>query len=128
MIIFLEMICLCKKYQITRLRDREQIGQLEACRNISLVFHPLLELQIPKSKTICSSLIKLNSLKSNIFKNFNLLYSINNNSIDCSQLLHQTNREIKSLNYKLMRVISAEECHTIIVPGKQNEIEVIEQT
>ncbi|CDW87752.1 UNKNOWN [Stylonychia lemnae] len=40
----------------------------------------------------------------------------------------QTNREIKSLNYKLMRVITTDDYHTILQPFRPNEIEVIEQT
>ena len=47
-------------------------------------------------------------------------------NVDCSQLLFQTNREIKSLNYKLMRVITSEDYHTVLHNGKVNEIEVIE--
>ena len=48
--------------------------------------------------------------------------------IDARNLLQKTNREIKSLNYKLMRIISADDYHTILYPNKNNDIEVIEQT
>lgn len=48
--------------------------------------------------------------------------------MDASELLHKTNREIKSLNYKLMRVITSDDYHTIINPYRNNDIEVIEQT
>eukprot|EP00347_Sterkiella_histriomuscorum_P006128 403353959 len=50
-------------------------------------------------------------------------------TMDASELLHKTNREIKSLNYKLMRVITSDDhYHTILNPYRNNEIEVIEQT
>jgi hypothetical protein len=48
---------------------------------------------------------------------------------DCAELLFKTNREIKSLNYKLMRVITSDDnYHTVLHPHRTNEIEVIEQT
>jgi hypothetical protein len=48
---------------------------------------------------------------------------------DCAELLFKTNREIKSLNYKLMRVITTDEnFHTILHPGRINDVEIIEQT
>lgn len=44
-------------------------------------------------------------------------------------MLFKTNREIKSLNYKLSRVIATDEnYHTVLVPNRNNEIEVIELT
>jgi len=41
-------------------------------------------------------------------------------------LLFKTNREIKSLNYKLMRVITSDDYHTVIHPYRPNELEIIE--
>jgi hypothetical protein len=53
----------------------------------------------------------------------------NDPSHDCAELLFKTNREIKSLNYKLMRVVTNDEnYHTLLHPGRINEVEVIEQT
>jgi hypothetical protein len=46
---------------------------------------------------------------------------------DCAELLFKTNREIKSLNYKLMRVVTTDDnYHTLIQPNRNNEIEIIE--
>lgn len=53
---------------------------------------------------------------------------VNLAKIDCSSMLHQMNREIKSLNYKLMRVINTQEVHTQLLPGKVNDIECLENT
>jgi len=48
---------------------------------------------------------------------------------NCADLLFKTNREIKSLNYKLMRVVATDEnFHTVLYPGRVNDVEVIEQT
>ena len=48
---------------------------------------------------------------------------------NCAELLFKANREIKSLNYRLMRVITTDEnCHTLLLPGRVNDLEVIEQT
>jgi len=42
-------------------------------------------------------------------------------------LLFKTNREIKSLNYKLMRVVTTDDnYHTLLAPNRMNDIEVIE--
>ena len=40
----------------------------------------------------------------------------------------KTNREIKSLNYKLMRVVTSDDIHTVIHPFRPCDLEVIEQT
>ena len=48
---------------------------------------------------------------------------------NCADLLFKTNREIKSLNYKLMRVVTTDDnFHTLLTPNRMNDIEVIEQT
>ncbi len=48
---------------------------------------------------------------------------------NCADLLFKTNREIKSLNYKLMRVVTTDDnYHTLLAPNRMNDIEVIEQT
>lgn len=48
---------------------------------------------------------------------------------NCADLLFKTNREIKSLNYKLMRVVTTDDnFHTLLTPDRMNDIEVIEQT
>lgn len=50
-------------------------------------------------------------------------------NLNCAELLFKTNREIKSLNYKLMRVVTTDEnFHTVLYPNRINDIEVIEQT
>lgn len=76
-----------------------------------------------------------NSLSCKIFSHITLInpfiYSNADrelNKVDCSELLFKTNREIKSLNYKLMRVITSDDYHTVLQPFRQNDIEVIEQT
>ena len=46
---------------------------------------------------------------------------------NCADLLFKTNREIKSLNYKLMRVVTTDDnFHTLLTPNRMNDIEVIE--
>jgi hypothetical protein len=46
---------------------------------------------------------------------------------NCADLLFKTNREIKSLNYKLMRVVATDEnFHTMLYPNRVNDVEVIE--
>ena len=50
-----------------------------------------------------------------------------NLKVDAQDLLFKTNREIKSLNYKLMRVITSDDYHTVIFPYRPNELEIIEQ-
>jgi hypothetical protein len=48
-------------------------------------------------------------------------------NLNCAELLFKTNREIKSLNYKLMRVVTTDEnFHTVLYPNRLNDIEVIE--
>eukprot|EP00347_Sterkiella_histriomuscorum_P017647 403348540 len=48
---------------------------------------------------------------------------------DCQTLLTQANRDIKSLNYKLLRIISTNnDSHINIFPMRQNHIEIIEAT
>eukprot|EP00347_Sterkiella_histriomuscorum_P015694 403356050 len=51
----------------------------------------------------------------------------NLDKIDCKQLIFQTNREIKTLNYKLLRIIATENIHQNINIGRPTEIEVIEE-
>jgi len=47
---------------------------------------------------------------------------------DCSSLLTQANREIKSLNYKLLRIISNDDSHMIVHPLRNNNVEIIQDT
>ncbi len=48
--------------------------------------------------------------------------------VDVSELLHKANREIKSLNYKLLRVVANEDFHVNLYPNKFNDMELIENT
>lgn len=41
-------------------------------------------------------------------------------------MLYQVNREIKTLNYKLSKVITTNDYHTLLLPDRQNEIECLE--
>jgi hypothetical protein len=50
------------------------------------------------------------------------------NKGDASKLLHQVNREIKTLNYKLSKVITTENYHTLLYASRQNEVECLEAT
>lgn len=63
---------------------------------------------------------------------FNIFFRNKNEvveNVDCQELLFKTNREIKSLNYKLMRIITSDEnYHTLLQPYRYNDIDVIEQT
>ena len=47
--------------------------------------------------------------------------------VDCQDLIFQTNREIKTLNYKLMRIIATESVHQVLFIGRNNDIEIIEE-
>ena len=62
------------------------------------------------------------------FNHYNRTDAIKGLKADCQDLLYKTNREIKSLNYKLNRIINSEDCHTVLHPNRMNEIEILEQT
>lgn len=43
-------------------------------------------------------------------------------------MLIAANREIKSLNYKLLRIVSANDYHINLLPYRNNKVEIIENT
>lgn len=43
-------------------------------------------------------------------------------------MLVAANREIKSLNYKLLRIVSANDYHNNLFPYRNNKVEIIENT
>lgn len=43
-------------------------------------------------------------------------------------MLTQANRDIKSLNYKLLRIVSNNDQHINVIPLRNNSIEIIENT
>jgi len=45
--------------------------------------------------------------------------------INCGKMLKTTNREIKTLNQILDRLVPSDDKHTIIIPGRRKDIEVI---
>ena len=50
-------------------------------------------------------------------------------NINCKELLHKANRDIKSMNYQIQRIVATEDCyHTVIPIKKAVDLEIIEQS
>ena len=52
----------------------------------------------------------------------------NISNINCSEKLQNAAREFKCMNYRLKRLISNDDAHTSLYPGKTESTEVIEST
>ncbi len=50
------------------------------------------------------------------------------NNVDASEMIQSTTKEIRSLNYRLKRIITTDDSHIILHPLRGTEVDVYEET